>query len=980
MAGLAKLLYSGLDDIQPSSKESQKLIKSTTLLRRAIESDTKTRVTATKASNASRFNSQSPKSAVLTRESKSLINELAKVTRGLTSANSPKFSGDSNKRLASIDNTLKAQSKLSQLSSRNSTGALTTRSFANTLENPNILLNQYLDRIGDGQTASNDNLKEIVTLNKEMIEILKGIKKATKDNDPGLLSKIASGLGLGKAASMAGKAAGKAGSKVAAMAAAGLGAGKSILGKAAGKAGDLLKRIPGVGAFLKSGESATKVGATAAADASKVVAKGADDAAKAGKAAAEIAAKGSAKSVAETAAKTAPALADAAKVGAAATGAAASKVGTQAAEGVAKAADSAAKVAAKEGGEQAAKVIAKKVPVLGAVIGAGMAASRAWDGDWTGAGLELASGAASIIPGVGTAASLGIDGYLLARDMGYVGNKDAPVSEEALKEGASAAVAGTATAAAASVAKAATKTGALVPTAASGATKATAEAAPKVATAEVKPIASTATGAAAATAGAAKTGSSLADVIAKGESKGNYNIFNQGAGHKYKTGQQDFSGMTVDEVLAKQNLGSKDPNKLFAVGKYQIIPDTLAAAKKEMGLTGKEKFTPEMQDKIFSDYLAGSKRKDISKFIKTGEGLEKAALSGAQEWASIGVGSKGDKSYYAGDGINKAHLSSGDFKGSLEGARANYLQAIKDGKSEAEAYRIATLGTQAAGNIPKTPTTVLGKAAEMAKTAGSKVADLATTGVEKLGGKGKVAAALAAATAGVTGVLAATDTDNAPEDDTKFWADGPNGTKIPTGKFNKYSSSEVAPSTSSDYAKKALYENQGIVATGQRKYEVWSNPENNNRLKVRDRDYSVDSKHQVRQWEPRSFRTGRGASNPKLTPEVSSQTSQSQIGSDFDEFTPPESIGTTTPVSPSALKPTTVTGQSGSITEPIANLSQLNVQSRVGSAPVAENRAHQAAAANPMEPRGNSMKGMKGTEAPAHLDNMGIVLINTGML
>ena len=37
-------------------------------------------------------------------------------------------------------------------------------------------------------------------------------------------------------------------------------------------------------------------------------------------------------------------------------------------------------------------------------------------GDWAGAGMELASGAASTIPGLGTAASLGIDAALMAKD------------------------------------------------------------------------------------------------------------------------------------------------------------------------------------------------------------------------------------------------------------------------------------------------------------------------------------------------------------------------------------------------------------------------------------------------------------------------------------------------------------------------------------------------------------------------------------
>lgn len=74
----------------------------------------------------------------------------------------------------------------------------------------------------------------------------------------------------------------------------------------------------------------------------------------------------------------------------------------------------------------ALKMGVKKIPVIGALAGLGFAASRAAKGDWLGAAGELASGAASIIPGVGTAASLAIDGALMARDSGAFAGKGGP--------------------------------------------------------------------------------------------------------------------------------------------------------------------------------------------------------------------------------------------------------------------------------------------------------------------------------------------------------------------------------------------------------------------------------------------------------------------------------------------------------------------------------------------------------------------------
>jgi hypothetical protein len=75
---------------------------------------------------------------------------------------------------------------------------------------------------------------------------------------------------------------------------------------------------------------------------------------------------------------------------------------------------------AKAFGKAGLKSGLKKIPLLGLGVGALFAAQRAMKGDYIGAGLELASGAASLVPGAGTAASLGVDGVLAARDAGAV--------------------------------------------------------------------------------------------------------------------------------------------------------------------------------------------------------------------------------------------------------------------------------------------------------------------------------------------------------------------------------------------------------------------------------------------------------------------------------------------------------------------------------------------------------------------------------
>jgi outer membrane murein-binding lipoprotein Lpp len=79
---------------------------------------------------------------------------------------------------------------------------------------------------------------------------------------------------------------------------------------------------------------------------------------------------------------------------------------------------SSSKVVGKSAAKAAGKSILKKIPGIGLIAGLAFAAERLSRGDFSGAGLEVASGAASLIPGIGTAASLALDAGIAARDMG----------------------------------------------------------------------------------------------------------------------------------------------------------------------------------------------------------------------------------------------------------------------------------------------------------------------------------------------------------------------------------------------------------------------------------------------------------------------------------------------------------------------------------------------------------------------------------
>lgn len=75
-----------------------------------------------------------------------------------------------------------------------------------------------------------------------------------------------------------------------------------------------------------------------------------------------------------------------------------------------------AAAAAKGGAKGVGKAIAKRLPGLGLILGLAAAGDRLMDGDFLGAGIDVLSGVTSLVPGLGTAASVGLDATNYARD------------------------------------------------------------------------------------------------------------------------------------------------------------------------------------------------------------------------------------------------------------------------------------------------------------------------------------------------------------------------------------------------------------------------------------------------------------------------------------------------------------------------------------------------------------------------------------
>jgi hypothetical protein len=166
------------------------------------------------------------------------------------------------------------------------------------------------------------------------------------------------------------------------------------------------------------------------------------------------------------------------------------------------------------------------------------------------------------------------------------------------------------------------------------------------------------------------TGLGLAPLLAKGEAVS----YDTAVGNQ-KT-PKPLTEMTLDEVSAWQRTSKIAGG---AAGKYQIVRGTLNEAKNKLGLKGDEKFTPELQDKIFSEFLIGNKkvgREKLSAYLSgQSDDLMSAQLQLSQEFASIPVpfdvqrpkGAGGAKdpggfvkkgqSYYEGFNGNKASKS-----------------------------------------------------------------------------------------------------------------------------------------------------------------------------------------------------------------------------------------------------------------------------------------------------------------------------------
>jgi len=135
------------------------------------------------------------------------------------------------------------------------------------------------------------------------------------------------------------------------------------------------------------------------------------------------------------------------------------------------------------------------------------------------------------------------------------------------------------------------------------------------------------------TAPTAKGADDLFTVISGGEGGiDSYNTGTAGSQAGYEP-PKPISQMTFGDIMDAQDAGS-----LFAVGKYQITPDTMKGFVSGMNIKRTDVFNEENQDK-FKEYVVTKKRPKVGQYLAGSKKIsrDQALLELAAEFASVGV-------------------------------------------------------------------------------------------------------------------------------------------------------------------------------------------------------------------------------------------------------------------------------------------------------------------------------------------------------
>lgn len=128
--------------------------------------------------------------------------------------------------------------------------------------------------------------------------------------------------------------------------------------------------------------------------------------------------------------------------------------------------------------------------------------------------------------------------------------------------------------------------------------------------------------------------SPLFDLIAASE--GNYNSINRGNAGDSPGGAAKYFGKNLTDMTVGEIMELQSQEKLYAAGKYQIVPSTMKDFVARGGVNKSDMFNSKTQEK-FPEYVVHIKRPEVGKYLDGKASLDDAVINLAAEFASIGV-------------------------------------------------------------------------------------------------------------------------------------------------------------------------------------------------------------------------------------------------------------------------------------------------------------------------------------------------------
>lgn len=168
----------------------------------------------------------------------------------------------------------------------------------------------------------------------------------------------------------------------------------------------------------------------------------------------------------------------------------------------------------------------------------------------------------------------------------------------------------------------------------------------------------------------------ILDLIGRYESRGDYDIVYGGIPREERPAK--LTAMTIGQVLDWQRRVVNAGSESSAAGKYQIIRKTLTASVAALRMSEARLFDRATQDRLAMHLLTG---RGMQRFLDGQIDTDDMAIGLAKEWASLPVPHamqgasrqiRAGQSYYAGDGLNKAHATVAEVEQALLIARERY--------------------------------------------------------------------------------------------------------------------------------------------------------------------------------------------------------------------------------------------------------------------------------------------------------------------